>query len=187
MDTKLKAKYSLRGWPLKDYIDFFVSLGSVCFAFLLTLGFTIVAAVKHIPIPQEVLSIPIGFGLFFFAYIWDSIAHRSIFKNQIDREELVVHHFMVFYSGFPLFISFILAYWLPGLMLPFIIGFMAMKLLYSLHDEFYHHWGRFRAGRSDMIEMTAHYFQFLSNFLYDIGFLYLIYWNHYEVVKALFR
>lgn len=185
MDTK--GRYSFRGWPKSDYIDFFVSIGSVFGAFLLSLIFLIALKLKNIAIPQEVYSIPIGFGLFFFAYIWDSIAHRSIYKNKIDRKELIVHNFMIFYSGFPLFASFILAYWLPGLMLPFIIGFLFLKTMYSLYDEYACHWVRFNEGRSDMVEMSAHWLQFLGNILYDIGFLYLIYWNKYEIIKMLFR
>lgn len=170
-----KSRYTLRGWPLSDYIDFFISVGSVGGAFFLTLAFTIAALVKHIPIPQEVYSIPIGFGMFFLAYIWDGLAHRSIYKDKIDKQELFVHHFMVFYSGFPLFVAFVLAYWLPGLMLSFIMGFLFLKTMYSLYDELAFHWPRFRQGRSDMIEMSAHWMQFLSNILYDVGFLYLIY------------
>lgn len=182
-----KNRYTLRGWPLSDYVDFFISVGSVFGAFLLTLTFTIAATIKHIPIPQEVYAVPIGFGIFFFAWIFDSIAHRSVYKNKIDNFELKIHNMMVYASGFPLFISFVLAYWLPGLMLPFIIGFLFNKTLFSIIDEAMAHWPRFRTGRSDMIEMYAHAGQFFGNVLFDVGFLYLIYWNHYEVVKALFR
>jgi hypothetical protein len=182
-----KSRYTLRGWPLSDYIDFTISVGSVLGAFLLTLAFTIAAIIKHVPVPQEVYAVPIGFGMFFMAYVWDGLAHRSIYKDKIDKQELFVHHFMVFYSGFPLFVSFVLAYWLPGLMLSFIVGFLFLKTMYSLYDEFAFHWPRFRQGRSDMIEMSAHWMQFLSNVVYDVGFLYLIYWNKYECVKAIFR
>lgn len=183
----IRARYSFRGWAVKEYLDFFVSVGSVWIAFFITLGFTIAAKYKHIHIPQEALSIPIGFGIFALGYIWDSIAHRSIYKNQIDNNELIIHNFMIFYSGFPLFFAFIIAYWLPGLMFPFIIAFLFVKTMYSLIDEIKHHWGRFEAGRSDKIELSAHWAQFVGNILYDIGFLYLIYWNHYEVIKMLFR
>ncbi len=183
----LNTRYSFRGWPASDYLDFFISIGSVFSAFLITLIFLIMIKLKNIPVPQEILAIPIGFGLFFLAYIWDSLAHRSVYKNKIDRTELVIHTFMIYYSGFPLFTSFVLAYWLPALMLPFIIAFLFMKTMYSLIDEARFHWPRFENGRSDMVELTAHCFQFLGNILYDIGFLYLIYWNKYEVIKALFR
>ena len=182
-----KKRYTFRGWHKTDYIDFFISVGSVFMAFLTTLFFSIAAVIKHIPIPQEVYSIPVGFGIFFFAYIWDSMAHRSVYKEKIDSMELKVHTFMVYYAGFCLFASFILAYWFPGLMLSFIIGFMFLKTMYSVYDEIGYHWPRFKAGRSDMIEMTAHWAQFLGNIVYDVGFMYLIYWNKYEVVKALFR
>lgn len=180
------TRYTLRGWPLSDYIDFAVSLGSVFGAFFSTLFFTIWTTLRHIPIPQEVYSIPIGFGLFSFAWIFDSIAHRSIYKNKIDRDEFIIHQFMVYGSGFPLFVSFVLAYWWPGLMMPFIGCFLFLKTMYSLYDEFGFHWPRFRSGRSDIIEMTAHAIQFGSNVLFDIGFLYLIYWNHYACIKEIF-
>lgn len=182
-----KSRYTLKGWPLADYIDFAISVGSVLGAFLLTLAFTVAALIKHIPIPEEVYSIPIGFGLFFFAWIFDSIAHRSVYANVIDAQEKLVHNIMVYASGFPLFISFVLAYWLPHLMFPFIIGFLFTKTMFSIIDECYFHWPRLRMGRSDKIEIYAHYGQFLANVLFDVGFLYLIYWDKYEVVKALFR
>jgi len=187
MGTRARGRYTLRGWAGSDWVDFGASIGSVWGAFLTTLFFTIWAVVRHVPIPPEVYSIPIGFGLFAIAWIFDSIAHRSVYKNQIDRDELVIHNFMVYGSGFPLFISFILAYWWPGFMLPFILAFLFLKTMYSLHDEFGFHWPRFRSGRSDFVEMTAHCIQFGSNVAYDVGFLYLIYWNHYAVVKALFQ
>ncbi len=183
----VRKRYTLRGWPLSDYVDFFISVGSVFGAFFLTLGFTIFALIKHVPIPPETLSIPIGFGVFAFAWIFDSIAHRSVYANVIDAQEKLIHNIMVYLSGFPLFISFILAYWVPGLMFPFIIGFLFTKTLFSIIDEAAFHWPRLRAGRSDAIEMYAHYGQFFANVLFDVGFLYLIYWNHYEVIKALFR
>lgn len=183
----IKERYTLRGWPLADYVDFAVSIGSVFGAFFTTLFFTIWASIRHIPIPQEAYAIPIGFGLFAFAWIFDSIAHRSVYANVIDAQEKLVHNIMVYCSGFPLFISFVLAYWVPGLMLPFIIGFLFTKTMFSIIDEAAFHWPRLRAGRSDIIEMYAHYTQFLANVLFDVGFLYLIYWNKYEVIKALFR
>jgi hypothetical protein len=181
-----KGRYTFRGWSFKEYLDFFISVGSVWVAFLLTLGFTIAVLHKHIHIPQEALSIPIGFGMFAIVYVFDAMAHKSIYKNQIDKNELVIHNFMVS-SGFLLFVSFVLAYWLPGLMLPFIISFLFVKTMFSLIDETRFHWPRYEAGRSDLIEMSAHAGQFVGNILYDIGFLYLIYWNHYECVKALFH
>jgi hypothetical protein len=182
----MRARYSLKGWSTKEYLDFFISVGSVWAAFLITLGFTLVVAYKHIHIPQEALSIPIGFGIFALAYVWDGLAHKSIYKDKIDSNELVIHNFMIS-SGFLLFISFIVAYWLPGLMFPFIMAFLFIKTMYSLIDEIKFHWVRFEANRSDLVEMSAHGAQFVGNILYDIGFLYLIYWNHYEVIKALFR
>src|SRR6266516_2521387 len=168
-----KSRYSLRGWSKAEYIDFGISIGIVFGAFLTTLVFTIAAIIKHIQIPQEVLAIPIGFGAFISAYFFDAIAHRSVYKDQIDKDELIIHHLMVYGSSFPLFISLVLAYWWPHLMMPFIACFVFLKTMYSLGDEFLFHWPRYKQKRSDLIEMSAHAVQFASNVLFDVGWIYL--------------
>lgn len=179
-------RYSLKGWPLKDYIDFGISVGSVWGVTLATIFLAIVALVKKIPIPQIAYAIPISFLIFGISWIFDGIAHRSVYKNVIDRGEFVIHNFMTFFSGFPLFICFIVAYWLPWLMLPFIFGFAFNKTMYSVYDEMRYHQIRFQEGRSDMLEMVAHSFQFLSNCAFDFAWIYWIYKLHYAGIKELF-
>lgn len=184
---KVRGRYSFRGWTKAEYIDYIFAMGGIMIAVLAIFALTGAAIIKHIPIPSEVYSIPIGMGLFLLAYFFDSIAHRSIYKSGILPEELVIHQYMVFGSAFPLFASFGLAYFWPRLMFPFILTFLFLKSMYSLFDEAMFHWPRYKMGNSDLIEMTAHFIQFGSNILFDIGFLYLIYWNHYECVRAIFR
>ncbi len=185
MDTK-RGRYSFRGWPAAEYIDFFLSIGSAWSAFFLTLGFLIAITLKHITIEPVLYSIPIGFGIFAICWVFDSIAHRSLYKFYIGKNETAIHNKMVFGTGIPLFISFGLAYWWTSFMLPFIFAFLFLKTLYSIIDETLH-WKRFADGGSDSIETWAHYGQFLGNILYDVGFIWLIFIDKYEPIKALFR
>lgn len=187
MDAKQKAKYSLRGWTKKEYIEYAFSMGGILIGTLLVFAFTIATALKHIKVPAEIYSIPIGMGFFFLAYSADSVAHRSSLKNGITDLERQIHDFMVFWASFPLFASFILAYFWPHLMMPFILTFLFMKAMSSFADEFVCHYPRFKVGALDNIEMGAHFVQFASNVMFDVGFMYLIYWNHYEIIKKLFN
>lgn len=181
----IKARYTLRGWSKADYIEFLFSVGGIFGIALSTLFLAIVSLHHKIPIPQQAYSIPIGFMLFAIAWFFDSIAHRTIYKDKIDRDEFVIHNFMVYASGTPLLLCFVLAFWWPALMMPFILCFLFMKTMYSVYDEFGFHWTRYRSGRSDMIEMTAHCFQFIGNILYDVGWYYWIYFANYRGVNEL--
>lgn len=180
-------KYSFKGWKKSEYIDFIISLGSVWSVTLLSVFLTYLAFMRNIRIPGQVYSIPIGFFIFSCCWIFDSIIHRTIYKSSIDDFELKIHDIMVYFSGFPLFVSFILAYWWPNFMLPFIGSFLFNKTLFSIIDEAYCHTTRYKEKKTNLMEIYAHVGQFLGNVLLDIGFIYLIYWDQYNCVRALFQ
>lgn len=169
-------KYSFKGWKFWEKVEYGIGLGSMLFMAIAT---TIFGFVYKKTLPAEFPAIPLGFWIFFGGWVWDSMAHKSIYRNKIDKDELVVHNFMVWGSGAPLLICMILAYWNKWLMLPFIITFLFLKTMYSLIDECSMHWVRFKEGRSDLIEMHAHYFQFLGEILHDTAWLLWIYKYNY--------
>lgn len=189
METK-KGRYSFRGWTRAEWVDYLASVGTVAGVAFLTAFLGIVAFVKHIQVPQIAYTIPVGFIMFVCGWIWDAQSHRSIWKDAIDRAELNLHYYMVYAGGFTSFICLVLAYWWPSFMAPFIFGFLGLKCMYSVYDELHYHQTRLREGRSDNIEASAHAIQFLSNCVFDFGWVVWIYKYGYqgagEVVSAAF-
>lgn len=180
ISSDIKKRYSMSGWGKKDYIDFCLSVGVAFFATTASIFLLVFSKLKSIDLPDIVYSIPIGFLLFSVAWIFDSIAHRTIYRNKIDSYELKLHNFMVYGSGIPLVVCFIFAYFNKECLLPFIVTFLFLKTMYSIYDEFGFHWPRFKEGRSDIVEVTAHYFQFLGNILFDVAWFYWIYFQNYR-------
>lgn len=106
------------------------------------------------PLPKEAYLVPIGALVFTVSIAIDTIGHRTIYKQEIQLAEGLVHGITIF-CGIGSCVLLCAAYaeragfWIPAMVLT------VLSFLYSLIDEAFH-WRRYVSSRSDRVEMWSH-------------------------------
>ncbi len=113
--------------------------------------------------PVYVWNIPIGTFIFSAAISFDTIGHRTVYKEYLAKVEALVHHITIF-AGITSVVLLCLAYhWPEFLRIPALV-FVALSIVYSLIDEALH-WHRYMTANSDRVEMTSHFFIFVGHLI----------------------
>jgi hypothetical protein len=121
-----------------------------------TLGFVAAGAFAGAPIPTIAWLVPVGAAIFTAAIAVDTIGHRTVYKEVLQRAEALVHSVTIF-CGIASCIFLCAAY---GQRSVFFIPATVVALLsfiYSLVDECFH-WHRYWNRGSDRVEMWSHLF-----------------------------
>ncbi len=119
-----------------------------------TSGFVIIGHIHGAPLPREAYWVPLGALVFTVSIAIDTIGHRTIYKQEIQRAEGLVHGITIF-CGIGSCVLLTAAYqarhtyWIPALVLTL------LSMLYSLVDELFH-WRRYVSQHSDPVEMWCH-------------------------------
>lgn len=123
--------------------------------------FVTVGTIGGAPMPGYIWNIPIGTLIFVGAIAFDTIGHRTAYKEELKKGEALVHHITIF-AGITSCIVLCLAYTWPVFWKIPAIALIALSIFYSIIDEALH-WRRYLHGHSDRVEMWSHFFIFLGH------------------------
>lgn len=113
--------------------------------------------------PSYVWNVPIGTFIFVVAIAFDTIGHRTVYKQALQTGEALVHHITIA-AGISSTILLCLAYhFREFLMIPTLV-MVALSVFYSVIDEAMH-WFRYAQGNSDRVEMWSHFFIFVGHLI----------------------
>jgi hypothetical protein len=144
----------IRQFTARDWWVYFGWVGLMFGLVLSTGGFVALGHATGAPLPAEAYWVPWGALLFTLSIAIDTIGHRTIYKQEIQRAEGLVHGITIF-CGISSCICLTAAYqhpgafWIPALVLT------SLSVLYSLVDEVFH-WRRYVTRQSDPVEMWCH-------------------------------
>ncbi len=137
-------------------------------------AFLVGGALNGVTYPAYVWNIPIGIFIFAAAISFDTIGHRTVYKEYLNEKgEALVHHMTIF-AGVTSIFLLTLAYHYPVfLRIPALI-LILLSVFYSIVDEGLH-WYRYMSKRSDRVEMWSHFFIFLGH-----NIMVLAWWTWYD-------
>lgn len=147
-------------WDWMTYIAWVGLMSGLLFA---TAGFVLTGYFNGVQFPAYVWNVPIGTFIFVGAIAFDTIGHRTVYKEELKKGEALVHHITIF-AGISSCLLLCLAYTFPdALMIPSFV-MVALSIFYSVVDEALH-WRRYINGFSDRVEMWSHFFIFVGHLL----------------------
>lgn len=159
------ARYAsqIRQFDRKDWWTYVAWVGLMLGLLFSVAGFTLFGHFQGVSFPSYVWNIPIGTAIFVAAIAFDTIGHRTAYKEELKKGEALVHHITIF-AGITSCLLLCLAYhWPVFLRVP--AGVMVLlSVFYSMVDEALH-WHRYLRGHSDRVEMWSHFFIFLGHFI----------------------
>ncbi len=151
----------VRLFDRRDWVVYTLWVGLLGSLTLATLGFALFGALHGAALAPEAWLVPGGAAVFTLAAAVDAIGHRTIYKEEIQRAESLVHGVTIF-CGIASCVLLCAAYGvgraatIPAAVLTF------LSVLYSLVDEAFH-WRRYVAARSDRVEVWSHVFIFVGH------------------------
>jgi hypothetical protein len=138
-----------------------------------TAGFTLFGAANGVQYPAYVWNVPLGTFIFVVAIAFDTIGHRTAYREELQKGESLVHGITIF-AGITSCLMLCLAYTFPEFMMIPTAVFIAISIFYSMIDEVLH-WRRYFELYSDRVEMWAHFFIFLGH-----GIFVFSWWHWYR-------
>ncbi len=154
-DTKDYAN-EIRNFRRADWIVYSLWIGLMLGLLFSTAGFVLVGFWHGVKFPAYIWTLPVGVFVFVGAIAFDTIGHRTRYKEVLGRGEALVHHITIF-AGITSCLCLCLAYSYPVGMKAPVIALIALSVLYSLIDEVLH-WHRYLTLNSDRVEMWSHFF-----------------------------
>ncbi len=130
-------------------------------------GFLLVGHASGVTFPAEAWLVPIGALVFAVAIAFDTIGHRTIYKEALSGGERLVHHITIA-TGVGSCVLLCAAYALGTLAAVPAMVLTVLSFLYSLIDEAFH-WRRYATQRTDRVEMWSHVFIFIGHLTMMIG------------------
>lgn len=119
-----------------------------------TAGFVAVGHGAGAALPSEAYLVPIGALVFTISIAVDTIGHRTIYKQEIQAAEGLVHAITIL-CGIGSCVLLTAAYSARGMLgIPALV-LTVLSFLYSLIDEAFH-WRRYASDHSDRVEMWSH-------------------------------
>ena len=79
-----------------DYIVYVLWIGMISGLFASTFGFIYLGHINGVQWPAYVWNVPIGAFIFTLAIAIDTIGHRTIYKEELQKGEALVHHITIF-------------------------------------------------------------------------------------------
>lgn len=117
--------------------------------------------------PAFVWNIPIGIFIFVGAIAFDTIGHRTAYKQEIEKGENLVHHITIL-NGIASILLLCLAYHFPVFLRIPALVITILSIFYSVVDEALH-WHRYLGLHSDRVEMWSHSFIFTGHLIMTIA------------------
>lgn len=146
-----------------DWLSYIAWVGLMCGLLFATGGFVWWGYSHGVEFPAYVWNVPIGTFIFVGAIAFDTIGHRTIYKDELKKGEALVHHITIF-AGISSCVLLCLAWnYRDFLRIPALV-MISLSIFYSVIDEALH-WRRYLHGHSDKVEMWSHFFIFVGHLL----------------------
>ena len=146
-----------------DWLSYIAWVGLMTGLLFATGGFVWLGYMNGVQYPSYVWNVPFGTFIFVGAIAFDTIGHRTIYKEELKKGEALVHHITIF-AGITSCLLLCLAYTFPvGLRIPALTT-VVLSIFYSVIDEALH-WRRYLNGFSDRVEMWSHFFIFTGHLI----------------------
>lgn len=150
-----------------DWLSYIAWVGLMSGLLFATLGFTMLAWFNQVNFPSYVWNVPLGTAIFVGAIAFDTIGHRTIYKEELQKGEALVHHITIF-AGITSCLLLCLAYSYPVFLKIPTLVMAVLSIFYSIIDEALH-WRRYLNGYSDRVEMWSHFFIFVGHLIMIIS------------------
>lgn len=150
-----------------DWIAYIAWVGLMSGLFFATLGFVLCGYFNGVNFPSYVWNVPFGTFIFVGAIAFDTIGHRTIYKEELQKGEALVHHITIF-AGIASCLLLCLAYSFPVFLRIPALVMAVLSIFYSVIDEALH-WRRYINGFSDRVEMWSHFFIFVGHLIMIIS------------------
>ena len=165
-DTISYAK-QIRLFTRKDWLVYILWVGLMLGLLFSTAGFVLLGFYGGVEYPAYVWNIPIGTLIFVGAISFDTIGHRTTYKEVLKKGESLVHHITIF-AGITSCLLLCLAYHWPEFLYFPVLSMVALSIVYSLIDEALH-WHRYLNMHSDRVEMWSHFFIFVGHTIFILA------------------
>jgi hypothetical protein len=152
-----------RSFNKNDWLAYVAWVGLMMGLLFATGGFVLLGHFNGVAYPGYVWNVPVGVAIFVLAIAFDTIGHRTVYKEELNKGEALVHHITIF-AGITSCLMLCLAFtWPVGLRTPALV-LVILSIFYSVIDEGLH-WRRYVNGHSDRVEMWSHFFIFAGHLL----------------------
>ena len=153
----------VREFSKEDWIVYILWIGLMYGLFFAVAGFLLVGHYSGVVYPSYVWNVPIGVFIFSTAIAFDTIGHRTVYKEFLKKGEELVHHITIF-AGITSTLLLCVAYHFPlFLRIPALV-MIGLSIFYSVVDEALH-WYRYLNKASDRVEMWSHFFIFVGHLI----------------------
>ncbi|MDZ4660060.1 MAG: hypothetical protein SGJ18_00435 [Pseudomonadota bacterium] len=153
-----------------DWNVYFAWVGLMLGLLFSVFGFILVGYFHGADFPPYVWNVPLGTIIFVGAIAFDTIGHRTAYKEELKKGEELVHHITIF-AGITSVLALCLCYTWPSFFRIPAISLIALSILYSIIDEALH-WHRYLNKHSDRVEMWSHFFIFLGHTIMVLSWYY---------------
>lgn len=151
----------MKSFDRTDWQVYFVWIGLMVGLLFSVCGFIGAGWWNGVHYPDYVWNLPIGTIIFIVAIAFDTIGHRTAYKEALKSGENLVHHITIC-AGISSSVLLCLAFRFPDFLRMPSLCLVALSMFYSAIDEAMH-WGRYMQGKSDRIEMWSHFFIFVGH------------------------
>lgn len=162
-----------RAFDARDWLAYAAWVGLMLGLLCSVSGFLWLGHAHGVHYPEYVWNIPLGTFVFVMAIAFDTIGHRTTYKEELKKGEALVHQITIF-GGIASVVCLCLAYTHPGLMRIPALTFTVLTFVYSLIDEAMH-WRRYLMHKCDRVESWSHYFIFVGHLVMMLGW-----WTWFE-------
>jgi hypothetical protein len=153
-----------------DWNVYFAWIGMMLGLLFSILSFCAVGWWHGVQYPAYVWNVPVGTFIFIVAIAFDTIGHRTAYKEELKKGEALVHHITIA-AGVSSVFLLCLAYRYPDAFRIPALSLTALTIFYSAIDEAMH-WRRYLSGHSDRIEMWSHFFIFVGHTIMMLSWYY---------------
>lgn len=153
-----------------DWLVYFAWVGMMLGLLVMVGGFVVAGWWHGVKWPAYVWNVPIGIAIFIGAIAFDTIGHRTVYKQALQQGENLVHHITIF-AGVTSCVLLGLAYDHPQFLRFPVWAFTVLSIFYAVIDESMH-WFRYHEGKSDRIEMWSHFFIFVGHLVFILPWMY---------------
>lgn len=163
ISATLRYAGHIKDFTRTDWICYVAWVGLMLGLLAATGGFLLAGHALGVSYAPYVWNVPVGTFIFVGAIAFDTIGHRTVYKEELKKGEDLVHHITIA-AGISSCLLLCLAYSYPvALRIPTLV-LIALSIFYSVIDEALH-WRRYVNGHSDPVEMWSHFFIFLGHMI----------------------
>jgi hypothetical protein len=162
-DIKIYAG-RVREFSKDDWVAYILWVGLMVALFVTTFGFLLIGHYGGVVYPPYVWNVPFGVAIFTLSIGFDTIGHRTVYKEELKKAEALVHHVTIF-AGIGSCVVLSVAYTYPQFLAIPALVLVFLSILYSIIDEAMH-WIRYAQQKSDRVEMWSHFGIFLGHLIF---------------------